>query len=94
MMTKDQISERVPVLQAWLAQAAIQSMAASGRWVVYQSETPPDIFNESIQWRLKPKPREWWITVFPKEDHDVAFRTAPVKMNDSVVHVFEDLPPD
>jgi hypothetical protein len=94
MITKDQISERVPVLQAWLLQSSIQSTGPGGRWITYDSQTPPDIFNEGIQWRLKPKPREWWVTIFPKDDHDVAFRTAPVKTSESVVHVIEDMPPE
>jgi hypothetical protein len=33
--------------------------------------------------------REWWVSVFPHEDHDVAYRTPPVKLNSTVVHVRE-----
>jgi hypothetical protein len=101
-MTRAEIKSRVPILQAWLEQVPIQSLYmfnTRSEWEDYVIEKPPDIFNPSLEWRVKPpqppNPREWFLVINPQgkvaQVHEYTLLPLLIEHDDKVVHVREVL---
>jgi hypothetical protein len=99
-VTKDEIKSRIPILQAWLDQEAIQFMgrlASEEFWRDYKGDYGmPDIFSETMQWRVKPseppKPMEWWIDFCPEKSDTIwHYEPDPGSVRGRLVHVREVL---
>ncbi len=101
-MTRDEIKSRVPVLQAWLDQQAIQfrwhGRGNISSWTDFTEGhhgDHPDIFNPDKEWRKKPaevRPMEWWIDFCPEKSDTIwHYEPDPRSVRGRLVHVREVL---
>lgn len=62
-MTRDQAKTLMPVIQAWAEGKTVQQRyhrITEDKWI---DAALCNLDNEAIEWRIKPEPREWWISI-------------------------------
>lgn len=63
-MNRDQARELLPIIQAFAEGKTVQSkhpLEKVGEWGWFSQATPS--FTPTVEWRIKPEPREWVIDV-------------------------------
>lgn len=101
-MTREQTKELLPVMQAWANGGDVQVRDRSrptDSWDTY-SGSDPDFDNKNWEWRIKPEPREFWISLRGEDEQWYSCHTSrenaeryisakPLKLR--VIHVREVL---
>lgn len=70
----------------------------TGRWEDLPTECREDFDWDTFDYRIKPKPREWWLLQFDDgtacatNSRDDAIRRASFSGNPEIIHVVEVLP--
>jgi hypothetical protein len=75
-MTRETAKKLLPIIQAFSEEQAIQYRESpKAEWVDCKMPDSVLIFYDDFEYRIKPKPREWWIGLAPLSSADVAYRT-------------------
>ncbi len=91
-MNKQETAEAIKVMQAWIDGADIEALSNEdeGEWVHIKSFGPSWGWSKQ-KYRIKPSPREFWITVEPPGETLVAWSQEPLNINGQIIKVREVL---
>lgn len=91
-MTRERAKELLPVIKAWAEGRTIQRRSPGYSWAdINTAYVAVDFDTPNMEWRIKPEPREWWLTAVC--DHYKCWETKQEaeRYGTQVIHVREVL---
>lgn len=73
-MTRERAKELLPVIQAWAEGKDVQCKRQhqlNGPWI----DNGYPAWDDNLDFRIKPEPREWWLNVYPDNDTCGPYKT-------------------
>ena len=66
-MNRERAKELLPIIEAFANGEGIQRKDPDGKWTPLLEENV--LYDTDTEYRIKPKPREFWLNVYPQGDY-------------------------
>ena len=78
-MTREDAKKLLPIIEAFANGENIQIQVSDSKWSDIESPS----FNAGSSYRIKPKPREFWVNEYTKGVGDYLYKSEVIAVNDA-----------